>query len=88
MKTRSSSGVGMKIDLGYDIDTLRITDIDEEQGYGNSQTPSAGNALLNSIKARNTTVDPQDSKPMAKVNANIQSTALRDLINNLDTDDF
>lgn len=88
MKTRSSSGVGMKIDLGYDIDTLRITDIDEEQGYGNTNTPSAGNALLNSIKARNTTVDPQDSKPMAKVNANIQSTALRDLINNLDTDDF
>jgi hypothetical protein len=88
MKTRSSSGVGMKIDLGYDIDTLRITDIDEEQGYGSANTPSAGNALLNSIKARNTTVDPQDGKPVAKVNASIQSTALRDLINNLDTDDF
>jgi hypothetical protein len=88
MKTRSSSGVGMKIDLGYDIDTLRITDIDEEQGYGSANTPSAGNALLNSIKARNTTVDPQDGKPVAKVNASIQSTALRDLINNLDVDDF
>ena len=88
MKTRSSSGVGMKIDLGYDIDTLRITDIDEEQGYGNANAPTAGNALLNSIKSRNTTQDPQDGKPVAKVNGSIQSTALRDLINNLDTDDF
>lgn len=87
MKTRSSSGVGMKIDLGYDIDTLRITDIDEDQGYGNASAPTAGNALLSSIKARNTTQDP-DGKPVAKVNASIQSTALRDLINNLDTDDF
>ena len=30
MKTRSSSGVGQKVDLGFDIDTLRIVDIDEE----------------------------------------------------------
>ena len=84
MKTRSSSGVGMKIDLGYDIDTLRIIDI-EEDGYGNVSAPTAGNALLNSIKNRSTV---EQDKPTAKVNGTIQSAALRDLINNLDVDDF
>jgi archaellum biogenesis ATPase FlaH len=85
MKTRSSSGVGMKIDLEYDIDTLRITDLEEEQGYGNASTLSAGSSLLNSIKNRNT-VEAESNT--AKVTAGIQSTALRDLINNLDVDDF
>ena len=31
MKTRSSSGVGTKLDLGYDMNTLRITDLDEDE---------------------------------------------------------
>ena len=83
MKTRSSSGVGMKIDLAYDIDTLRITDLEEEQGYGNASTMSAGSALIHSIKNRNTV---EGAAPSAKVTAGIQSTALRDLINNLDVD--
>lgn len=30
MKTRSSSGVGTKLDLGYNMETLRITDLDED----------------------------------------------------------
>jgi archaellum biogenesis ATPase FlaH len=85
MKTRSSSGVGMKIDLEYDIDSLRITDLEEEQGYGNASTLSAGSALLTSIKNRNTV---EGEAATAKVTAGIQSTALRDLINNLDVDDF
>jgi hypothetical protein len=46
---------------------------------------SAGSALLNSIKNRNTV---EGDAPTAKVTAGIQSTALRDLINNLDVDDF
>ena len=31
MKTRSSSGVGTKADLGYSMDTLRIFDLDEDE---------------------------------------------------------
>jgi replicative DNA helicase len=30
MKTRSSSGVGQKVDLEFDVDSLRIKDLDEE----------------------------------------------------------
>ena len=30
MKTRSSSGVGSKVDLKFDPDTLRIEDLEED----------------------------------------------------------
>lgn len=92
MKTRSSSGVGQKIDLEFNIDSLRISDLDEEDGYGNSNTQSAGSALLNSIKNR-TTVDKETGEVMPagsapKIKAQIESTKLRQLLNNLPTDDI
>ena len=33
MKTRSSSGVGMKIDLEFDMDSLRIRDLGDDAEY-------------------------------------------------------
>jgi KaiC/GvpD/RAD55 family RecA-like ATPase len=48
MKTRSSSGVGQKIELQFNIDTLRITDNGEE--YQSKQQPS-GSALLSQIRS-------------------------------------
>jgi len=87
MKTRSSSGVGMKIDLEFNIDTLRISDLDEQDGYG-SVAQSAGTSLLNSIKQRQTiTDDPTAGAPAPKINAVVGSSKLRDLINNLPMDE-
>ena len=79
MKTRSSSGVGQKIDLDFNIDSLRITDIDEEDIY-NPSSQSTGSALLNSIKQRSLL---DDGAPVAKVQAEVQSSKLRLLLNNL-----
>ena len=88
MKTRSSSGVGMKIDLEFNIDTLRISDLDEQDGYG-SGSPSAGSTLLNSIKQRQTVAeDPADGASLPKVRAQVESTKLRELLNNLPGDDL
>ena len=94
MKTRSSSGVGQKIDLEFNIDSLRITDCEQEDGYGNG-APSAGSSLLNQIKQRQTVVDPntgevnpQSGVPMPKVKANVESSKLRELLNNLPGDDI
>ena len=90
MKTRSSSGVGMKIDLEFNIDTLRITDLEEQDGYG-SGSPSAGSSLLNSIKQRQTVQasdDPNDGAPMPKVRAEVASSKLRELISNLPGDEL
>ena len=95
MKTRSSSGVGMKIDLEFNIDTLRITDLDEQDGYGNSGTQSAGSTLLNSIKARQTVnpstgeiTDPMAGAAVPKVKAEVASSKLRELLNNLPGDEI
>jgi len=68
MKTRSSSGVGQKVDLEFNGDTLRIGDLGDEedtssfnQGGGQKQMPNGTNATINSFKKTSTvreTVDP------------------------------
>jgi len=94
MKTRSSSGVGQKIDLEFNLDSLRISDLDEQEGYGNSSTPSAGTSLLNQIKNRQTVdpntgeINPMTGAAVPKVKAEVQSTKLRELLNNLPNDDL
>jgi len=99
MKTRSSSGVGQKIDLEFNIDTLRITDMEQEESYGNG-APSAGSALLTQIKNRSTAqgeapatgwerATPKEgwSLETPKVQAQVESSRLRQLLNNLDQDE-
>jgi hypothetical protein len=52
MKSRSSTGVGQKIDLEYNIETMRITD---EGGDGeNGQQSNMANSILNKIKVGST----------------------------------
>ena len=92
MKTRSSSGVGMKIDLNFDIETLKISDCPEdEQEGGNMQRPSGG--IIDSIKRKATMTAAQDTDEdpnptqginMPKIRANVESSKLRDLLNNID----
>lgn len=89
MKTRSSSGVGQKIELKFDVDTLRITDDGEDQ---TSKSQPSGNALMSQIKATSqvgTTqekidpitgeIDPEENK----VVADVQSTKLKSLLASL-----
>src|SRR6056300_82030 len=54
MKTRSSSGVGQKIDLAFDVDTLRITDPEEDEDSG-STAPSGGASVISQLKRTNST---------------------------------
>jgi archaellum biogenesis ATPase FlaH len=54
MKTRSSSGVGTKVDLDFDLESLRITDPGEEaQGTPGSLKPQVG-SVMSQIKTRST----------------------------------
>ena len=87
MKTRSSSGVGTKIDLEFDVDTLRITDLGEDEEYSNSSAP-AKSSVLDQLKRNNTapvaqTEDPSDGGSVSKVRAEVGTTQLRNFINNL-----
>ena len=104
MKTRSSSGVGMKIDLDFNIDTLRITDPGEEgqtENTGGSSAPvSKGSSILAGLQRTSTTsadtweraqpkdgIDPLTGIAVKKTSAQVESSKLRQLINNLGTED-
>lgn len=52
MKTRSSSGVGQKVDLEFNVDTLRITDLGEEdeKSFGQQRSSSNTNSVMDSLK--------------------------------------
>jgi KaiC/GvpD/RAD55 family RecA-like ATPase len=57
MKSRSSTGVGQKIDLDYNIETMRITD-DDPDGYAEQQAKyrpaSSPNDIMNKFKTQST----------------------------------
>jgi archaellum biogenesis ATPase FlaH len=83
MKTRSSSGVGQKVDLEFDIESLRIRDLGEDAGQGG--TGSSGSSLYNSIKAKsnlNSTNSQQDAD-VPRVNAQVESTKLKQMLASL-----
>ena len=62
MKTRSSSGVGTKLDLGYDMETLRIVDLDEDEE--DSETVTA-NSLYEKL-SKNAPSDTSAPSPVEK----------------------
>ena len=88
MKSRSSTGVGQKIDLEYNVETMRITDEDPE-GQGDQQmkyrpAPSP-NEIMNQLKPQSTVVGeniyiPEETK---RVVADVQGNKLKALLNNL-----
>ena len=67
MKSRSSTGVGQKIDLEYNIETMRITDEggeDGDSGGGFARKPSSN--VMDSIKAKaNFSSGDAEEKPPA-----------------------
>jgi len=87
MKTRSSSGVGMKIDLDFDLDTLRITDSEDQSEAESGADVSRASSILNTIQRRSTVdedrTDPQAGVAMKTSRPQIESTKLRQLLNNL-----
>jgi archaellum biogenesis ATPase FlaH len=94
MKTRSSSGVGQKLDLDFNIDTLRISDLPEDQQDSESGSQRS-NSIISQIKSRSSTVideetgeiDPTRGPPVAKSRAIVESTKLRQFINGLSDDE-
>ena len=88
MKTRSSSGVGQKIDLSFNVDTLRIEDLDEDEQDNYSSAPSNGSSVLESIKrnGNNQSSNPSEGSGIGKVKAEADSTKLKTFLNNLSSE--
>jgi KaiC/GvpD/RAD55 family RecA-like ATPase len=84
MKTRSSAGVGQKIDLDFDVDTLRI--VDPGLPSGDESSPNTGanisSNIMNSIKTRST-VRTEDDEEVGNVKADVKSAKLKKLLGNL-----
>lgn len=83
MKTRSSSGVGSRVDLAFSPTTLRISDLDE--GEDSALTASTKNVMANLRKTSTvkdqTTSDTTAAPPKpAAANVGQQASALRNLL--------
>ena len=88
MKTRSSSGVGAKVDLEFNVDSLRIYDLDEDD----DDAATAKNTMYGSLKRTTTTEtdaqsSPAEGAPAGKIRAETDSTKLREFLNNLGGDE-
>ena len=81
MKTRSSSGVGMKVDLEFDLESLRITDPGEEAQESSLRGVGATN-ILSQIKTGSTVAPSEESKIQAGVDSSKLKSMLAGLKNN------
>ena len=92
MKTRSSSGVGMKIDLEFNLESLKISDLPEdEQDHGGS-APRGTSSIIDNLKRKTTLQEaerevPTDGIPVGKVRATVESSKLRELLKNINTNE-
>jgi archaellum biogenesis ATPase FlaH len=92
MKTRSSSGVGQKVDLEFDMDSLRIKDLVEDES---SYQQSTGSSIYDKVKQQSTVdtaqndstrSDPTEGSTIGKVSGKTQSTKLRELLKTMNTE--
>jgi archaellum biogenesis ATPase FlaH len=95
MKSRSSTGVGMKIDLEYNIETMRITDPGLEAQEGASGSMGFGKpaaSILNTIRTSTTVTDagpkPREGWALEKDTApppgsTVQSSQLKSMLASL-----
>ena len=87
MKTRSSSGVGQKIDLSFDVETLRIFDDGDSTGYTAASTSAS--QMLNKIKTSSVVAPAVDGETytngdsVKKVIASVQSSKLNSMLSGL-----
>ena len=82
MKTRSSSGVGQKVELEFDIESLRIRDLAEDQDY--QEFKKRAPSIYESIKAKSTLTEDEPNATVAdepgKITADVQSAKLKQLL--------
>jgi KaiC/GvpD/RAD55 family RecA-like ATPase len=80
MKSRSSTGVGQKVDLDYNIETMRITDSGEQENTDVMRRP---NAIMDQIKSNSRVIestDPDTGEITPKITADVQSNKLKQML--------
>ena len=92
MKSRSSTGVGQKIDLDYDIETMRISDSDPDNQNSYTPKPSA-NDIMSQLKPQSTLASTSPIIDQAtgeilepenkRIIADVQGSKLKSMLNGL-----
>ena len=85
MKTRSSSGVGQKIELEFNVETLRITDPDPDGTNEQKSIQPSATDILNRVKTSSTVVGEtvHINEETKRVVADVQGTKLKALLNKM-----
>ena len=78
MKTRSSSAVGQKLDFGFDINSLRITDLEDDED--DNQTTSS---LYEKLKQKSQVSDTVETNTVIEKAVDSQDR-LRNLLRKLE----
>ena len=79
MKTRSSSGVGQKVELGFDVNSLRIIDLGEDH-----QPDQHTSDVMEKLKTRSTVGDSNTStQEQPKITADVQANKLKNMLKNI-----
>jgi archaellum biogenesis ATPase FlaH len=73
MKTRSSSGVGQKLDLEFNIETLRITDLPEDEQESTNGGNRGTSSIIENLKRKTeiARTEPDEGAPVGKVRASV-----------------
>jgi hypothetical protein len=93
MKTRSSSAVGQKIDLDFNLDSLRITDAGEEEGQS-QPLGQQRSSILDGLKKTSTMTggtseearEPGEGITVGKVRGSVDGSKIRAMLANINSE--
>ena len=81
MKTRTSNGTGQKVELDYNIETMRITDLPEDATPVNSfKKANIYDSIKTQSKVSNGETIDADTAEVGKITAEVQSSKLKALL--------
>jgi len=80
MKSRSSTGVGMKIDLDYNVETMRITDPGEDEQATSFKKPNIYETIKTQSRVSPAEQVNQETGEIGRITADVQSAKLKQLL--------
>ena len=84
MKTRNSDGFGQKVELEFDVDSLRIRDLADDQEYQSFKKQSS--SIYDSLKTGSVvkpSTDAVTANEPGKITATVDSSRLKQMLNNI-----
>ena len=86
----------MKIDLEFNLESLKISDLPEDEQDTQNNASRGSTSIIEQIKRKTDLqrtdpvtgeIDPAQGQPVAKVRANVESTKLREILKGLNSDE-